>query len=63
MTPLRRLLRYAAPYRGRFAIALMAMVLYGAGSAWLAWLVKPILDEVLIRQQSLATVAWAILAA
>ncbi|HSP89925.1 MAG TPA: lipid A export permease/ATP-binding protein MsbA [Vicinamibacterales bacterium] len=63
MTPLKRLLRYAAPYRGRFAIALMAMVLYGAGSAWLAWLVKPILDEVLIRQQSLATVAWAILAA
>lgn len=63
MTPLRRLLRYAAPYRGRFAIALMAMLLYGAGSAWLAWLVKPILDEVLIRQQSLATVAWALLAA
>ncbi|MFO7691987.1 MAG: lipid A export permease/ATP-binding protein MsbA [Vicinamibacterales bacterium] len=63
MTPLRRLLRYAAPYRGRFAAALVAMALYGAGSAWLAWLVKPILDEVLIRQQSLSTVAWAILAA
>jgi ATP-binding cassette, subfamily B, bacterial MsbA len=63
VTPLRRLLRYAAPYRGRFAIALVAMAVYGAVSAWLAWLVKPVLDDVLIRQQSLSTVAWAILAA
>ncbi len=63
MSPLRRLLRYAAPYRGRFAAALAAMAVYGGASAWLAYLVKPILDEVLIRQQSLSTVAWAILAA
>ena len=63
MNPLRRLLRYARPYRGRFAVALLAMAVYGAGSAWLAWLVKPVLDDVLIRQQSLSTVAWAILAA
>ena len=63
MTPLRRLLRYAAPYRGRFAIALVAMAIYGAGSAWLAWLVKPVVNDVLIRQQSLAMVAWSILAA
>jgi subfamily B ATP-binding cassette protein MsbA len=63
VNPLRRLLRYAAPYRGRFAIALVAMAVYGAASAWLAWLVKPVLDDVLIRQQSLSTVAWAILAA
>jgi subfamily B ATP-binding cassette protein MsbA len=39
------------------------MAVYGAASAWLAWLVKPVLDDVLIRQQSLSTVAWAILAA
>jgi subfamily B ATP-binding cassette protein MsbA len=57
------LLRYARPYRGRFAIALLAMVIYGGASAWLAWLVKPIFDEVLIKQQSLSVVAWAILAA
>ena len=63
MTPLRRLLRYAAPYRGRFAAAVAAMLLYGAASAWLAWLVKPVVNEVLIRQQSLAMVAWSILAA
>jgi subfamily B ATP-binding cassette protein MsbA len=63
VNPLTRLLRYASPYRGRFAIALVAMVIYGGASAWLAWLVKPIFDEVLIKQQSLSVVAWAILAA
>ena len=63
MNHLRRLIRYARPYRGRFAVALAAMAVYGGASAWLAWLVKPILDEVLIRQQSLSRVAWAILAA
>jgi len=63
VSPLRRLLRYAAPYRGRFAVALAAMAAYGGASAWLAYLVKPIFDEVLIKQQSLSTVAWAILAA
>jgi subfamily B ATP-binding cassette protein MsbA len=63
VNPLTRLLRYARPYRGRFAIALLAMVVYGGASAWLAWLVKPIFDEVLIKQQSLSVVAWAILAA
>jgi subfamily B ATP-binding cassette protein MsbA len=57
------LLRYAAPYRGRFAVAVAAMLVYGAASAWLAWLVKPIVNDVLIRQQSLAMVAWSILAA
>ncbi len=63
MNPLKRLLRYALPYRGRFAAALAAMAAYGAGSACLAWLVKPIFDEVLIKQQSLSRVAWAILGA
>ena len=63
MTPLRRLLRYAAPYRGRFAAAVAAMLLYGAASAWLAWLVKPVVNDVLIKQQALAMVAWSILAA
>jgi subfamily B ATP-binding cassette protein MsbA len=63
VTPLRRLLRYAAPYRGRFTAAVAAMLVYGAASAWLAWLVKPIVNDVLIRQQSLAMVAWSILAA
>jgi subfamily B ATP-binding cassette protein MsbA len=63
VTPLKRLIRYAAPYRGRFAIALLAMLVYGAASAWLAWLVKPVVNEVLIRQQSLARVAWSIVAA
>jgi ATP-binding cassette, subfamily B, bacterial MsbA len=63
VNPLKRLLRYSIAYRGRFAAALMAMVVYGGASAWLAWLVKPVFDEVLIKQQSLSKVAWAILAA
>jgi ATP-binding cassette, subfamily B, bacterial MsbA len=63
VNPLKRLLRYSIPYRGRFAAALVAMVAYGGASAWLAWLVKPVFDEVLIKQQSLSKVAWAILAA
>ena len=62
MNPLRRLLGYALPYRGRFAAALAAMVVYGGGSAWLAWLVKPVFDDVLGRQEALATVTWIIIA-
>jgi len=61
VNPLLRLLGYARPYRGRFAIALAAMLVYGGASAWLAWLIKPIIDQVLIRQEALGTVAWSIL--
>ena len=56
-----RLLSYARPYRGRFTAALVAMLVYGGASAWLAWLIKPIIDKVLIRQEALGTVAWSIL--
>lgn len=63
MTPLLRLFAYARAYRGRFAIALVAMVAYGAASAALAYLIKPIFDNVLARQQDLGWVAWAIVLA
>jgi len=73
VTHLRRLFRYARPYRGRFLLALLAMLAYGAASVWLAWLVKPIFDSVLPSRGSTpagspetgawARVAWAILAA
>ena len=43
--------------------ALAAMVLYGAASAALAWLIKPILDSVLPARESLAFVGSAIVAA
>jgi subfamily B ATP-binding cassette protein MsbA len=62
MEPLRRLLRYAAPHRLVIGGALGAMALYGAASAALAWLIKPILDDVLRAQQSLGMVAAAIMA-
>ncbi len=61
MDPLRRLLRYAAPYRLVIAGAFAAMVLYGVASAALAWLIKPILDSVLPARESLAFVGTAII--
>lgn len=60
MAPLRRLLRYAAPHRAVIGGAFGAMVLYGAASGALAWLVKPILDQVLPARESLWFVATAI---
>ena len=59
MTPLRRLIRYAAPYRGRFGIALVAMALYGAGSAWLAWLGVHIVYLIGFRNRFLVLIQWA----
>ena len=43
-----RLLRFAAPYRGRVTIAVLAMVVYAAGSVWLAQLIKPIFVIIVI---------------
>jgi subfamily B ATP-binding cassette protein MsbA len=45
--PLRRLLQYSRPYRGRFAIALVAMLLYAASQAAVGYLVAPIISKVL----------------
>jgi len=55
-----RLLRYARPYRLRLVWAVAAMLLYAAGSAGLAYLVKPIFDHVLPQQRDLALIAGAI---
>jgi subfamily B ATP-binding cassette protein MsbA len=60
---LRRLLRYGHPYRGRFYTALFWMLLYGAGSAWLVSLIKPIFDNVLQVRGALGWVAGCIVAA
>jgi subfamily B ATP-binding cassette protein MsbA len=57
-----RLLQYARPYRGRLAGALVAMAVYGAGTAALAALIRPIFDETLPNRQRLPQVAIAILA-
>ena len=58
--PLRRLFGYATPYRGRLAAAVAGMLVYAAGSAGLAALVKPIFDNVLVNQARLAFTAWAL---
>ncbi len=58
-----RLLRYAAPYRGQLTVALLAMVLYAAGAALLAYLIQPILDKVLPEQQQVRQVAILLLVA
>ncbi len=63
MDPLLRLLRYAAPHRLVIGGAIAAMLVYGAASAALAYLVTPILDKVLPARESLATVGAAIIGA
>ena len=61
MEPLFRLLRYAAPHRVLIAGATLAMLVYGAASAAQAYLIKPIIDEVLPSQKSLQYVVVGIL--
>jgi ATP-binding cassette, subfamily B, bacterial MsbA len=61
-TTLRRLFRYSRPYRGRLAWAVVGMVIYAIGSAGLAYLIKPIFDSLLPRQENVAFTAWAIVA-
>src|SRR4029079_9045874 len=57
---LRRLFTYSRPYRGRMVWALAGMILYAAGSGRLAYLIKPIFDSVLPKQEDVTGVAWAI---
>ncbi len=60
MHPFPRLLRYASPYRARLALAVVAMAVYGVASAALAYLIKPIFDDVLPNREGLGEVALAI---
>jgi len=60
VNPLPRLLEYARPYRGRFAVALAAMVVYAAANAWIAYQIKPLIDEVLKGQVAFVWFAWAV---
>ena len=61
MNPFLRLLRYAAPHKAVMAGAAVAMVVYGASSAALAYLIKPIIDDVLTTRGNLASITAAIL--
>jgi subfamily B ATP-binding cassette protein MsbA len=61
VNPFLRLLRYAAPYRLRFASALAAMLVYAAASVALARIIKDILDKVLPRGEDLSFTAALII--
>jgi subfamily B ATP-binding cassette protein MsbA len=58
-----RLLKYARPYRGRFVIALVAMVVYAAGTAGLAYVLKPILNGLVKGTEDIRQIAELILLA
>jgi len=61
--PFLRLLGFAAPYRGRMAVALVAMLVYATGAVLLAKLVKDIFDRALPNQNEVTSVATLLLAA
>jgi len=58
-----RLLRYARPYRLRLAAAAAWMLLYGAASAYLAYLVRDVFDKVLRTGSEVGLVAASIIVA
>jgi subfamily B ATP-binding cassette protein MsbA len=60
VNPFLRLLAFARPHRARLAAAVAAMVLYGAASAAVAFLIQPILDEGLTQGESIGLLAGAI---
>ena len=61
MSPFLRLLRYATPHKTVMAGAAVAMVVYGASSAALAYLIKPLIDDVLTTRGKLASITTALL--
>jgi subfamily B ATP-binding cassette protein MsbA len=61
VSALSRLLAYARPHRARLTSALAAMLVYGAASAGLAYLIQPIFDEVLPSRRNVAGVVVAVL--
>jgi ATP-binding cassette, subfamily B, bacterial MsbA len=63
LSPLPRLLAHTRRYKGRFLVALAAMLLYGLASAGVAYLIKPIIDKALPGTESLGWWAGAILVA
>ncbi|HET9369967.1 MAG TPA: ABC transporter transmembrane domain-containing protein [Vicinamibacterales bacterium] len=60
MNEFQRLLRQAAPYRGRLLAAVAAMLAYAAGQAGLGLLVKPIFDDALALGQPDRVGAWTV---
>jgi subfamily B ATP-binding cassette protein MsbA len=61
VNPLHRLLGYARPYRGRFAVALAAMVVYAVANAGITYQIKDLIDLVLERKLAFALFAWVVI--
>ena len=61
MNPLQRLIGFARPYRGRFMVALAAMVVYAAANAGVTYQIKPMVDYVLNGQLAFAWFAWVVI--
>ena len=59
---IRRLFSYTRPYRGRLLVSWIATAGYAAAGALLAYMVKPIFDDVLIQSVNVGRVAVTILA-
>ena len=57
-----RLLRYAKPYKGRLAWAVLAMVIYAIASALVIYLIRPILDQLLPNHEGLQRIAFSLIA-
>jgi len=62
VNPFLRLLRFAAPYRLRFAAAVVAMLVYAGASVALATIIKDILDKVLPLGEDVGLTAALIIA-
>ena len=61
MSPILRLARYGFPHRAPLVGAVVAMVVYAGASGALAYMFKPIFDEVLPTQTGLGLVTAAII--
>jgi ATP-binding cassette, subfamily B, bacterial MsbA len=58
--PLRRLLTYSRPYRGRFVLALIAMLVYAGAQAGVGYLIAPIINKVLPSADGTSFRFWAL---
>ncbi len=61
MTIFKRLLKLAKPHMAKFSLALLCMLVVGATTSALAFLVKPTLDEIFLKKNS-AALQWIPLA-
>ncbi len=55
--PLRRVIRYARPYRWVFLIAILGMTVDGMAQVAFAWMMKPLLDDTFIQRDP-AMLTW-----